>query len=310
MKLKKAWEVLKSSVVEFINDDALTLAAAVALYTALSLAPLLLVAVWIVGMFYTGNTQEKAVEEAAETVGSQGAEVIRTVLDNASDPGQSIPAAIIGIGTFLFFASGVFAQLQYSLNRIWNVKARPDAPWWDWLRKRFWTLVMMAVIAMVFLASIVASAALSMLQRWWGDAISMPLLWRTLNIVVPFLIYILLFAMVYKLLPDVQMPWSDAWIGALITAVLFAAGKLLLSWYIGRGTTGSVYGAAGSLVALLTWLYYSALIFFFGAELTQAIARQRGERIRPSRHAQWIDPKLAAEKTGQSEADTRADARG
>ncbi len=286
--MRNVWKVTKTAVLEFINDDALTLSAALALYVSLSLAPLLLIAVWILSLVY-GDAEQAVGEQAEQAVGGQAGDIIRQVMQRASQQkGQSIAAAILGIGTFLFAASGVFAQLQYSLNRIWNVQARSDAPWWNWFRKRLWTLIMVGAIGAVVLASVVATAVLSALQEQMQAVINWPDLWWAANMIIPMLIYVLLFAMVYKILPDVEIAWRTVWWGAIVTAVLFAIGKHLIGWYIGRGATGSVYGAAGSLIVLLTWLYYSALIFFFGAELTQSISRIRGNRIEPSDYAEWI----------------------
>lgn len=292
MKIRWIWDTIKSAATNFINDDALTLSAALAFYTALSLAPLLLVAVWILSLVYGGEqAQQHAAEQARQTIGTQSAGAVQAVMANASQQkGQSLAAAIIGISTFVFSASGVFAQLQYSLNRVWNVKARGDAPWWNWFRQRFWTLVLLAIIGAVLLASVAATAVLSGLQNKMQSVVNWPGLWWGLNVAVPFVIYIFLFAMIYKFLPDVKIAWSNVWIGAIITAVLFSIGKYLIGWYIGRGTISSVYGAAGSLIALLTWLYYSALIFFFGAELTQSYAQVSGSDIEPSGYADWTKP--------------------
>jgi membrane protein len=306
MPLRRTWEVIKSTVTDFINDEVLLLAAALTFYTALSLAPLLLIGVWVLSLVYSGEASEQAIQQAEEAGGPQAGEVVRTVLANAHQKGQSIAAATIGFATLLFSASGVFGQLQYSLNRIWNVKARANAPWWDWLRKRLWTLVMMAIIGAIVLASVAATAVLSVVQKHMEGMIRWPWLWWALNLAIPFFVYILLFAMIYKILPDVQIRWSNVWWGAIITAVLFSVGRHLIGWYIGRGATTSVYGAAGSLVALLTWLYYSSVIFFLGAEITQSIARVRGERIEPSPHAEWADPQRAAVRAERARSDDKS----
>lgn len=287
MPFRRTWDVIRTTFSEFIKDEALLLSAALAFYTALSLAPLLLIGVWVLSLVYSGEASEQAIRQAEEAGGPQAGEVVRTVLANAHQKGQSTAAAIIGFATFLFSASGVFGQLQYALNRIWNVKARSDAPWWDWFRKRFRTLVMMAVIGGILLASVAATAVLAIVQHRMEGVIRWPWLWWGLNLAIPFLIYVLLFAMVYKILPDVEIRWSNVWWGAVITAILFVIGRQLIGWYIGRGATTSVYGAAGSLMAMLTWLYYSSVIFLLGAEVTQAIAQVRGERIKPSPHAEW-----------------------
>ncbi len=289
MPFRRVWDVIQSTFRGFVKDEALLLAASLAFYIALSLAPLLLIGVWVLSLVYSGDAAQQAIQRAEEAGGSQAGEVVRTVLGNVHQRGQSIAAAIVGFGTFVFSASGVFGQLQYSLNRVWNVRPRPDAPWYDWFRKRMWTLVMMAAIGAILLASVAATAVLSFLRHRMEGMIRWPWLWSSLNLAVPFLVYVLLFAMIYKILPDVQIRWRNVGWGAAITAMLFSFGRHLIGWYIGRGTTASVYGAAGSLAAPLLWLYYSAIIFFLGAEITQAIARVRGERIQPSPHAAWID---------------------
>lgn len=286
--MRRTWCVVKTAVSEFIADDAMNLSASLAFYTALSLAPLLLVAIWIASLVWGRGAQDEAASRITEVVGPQGAQIIRTVLANASMPTASSIAATVGIGLFVFSASGVFAQLQYALNRIWNVQARPGAGFSSFARKRLWTIVMMFVISAIFMASIVATAVLAGLQSHLQGLIRVGQFWRVLNLVVPFLLSVVLFAMIYKILPDVTIRWRDVWFGAFVTAVLFSAGRYLIGWYIGRGGVASVYGAAGSLVALLTWLYYSAIIFFLGAELTQSYARQRGSLIKPNRHATWI----------------------
>ncbi len=213
--IRGTWHVTKSAAKDFVGDDALTLSAALSFYTSLSLAPLLLLAVWILGLVYGGShAQQHAVEQARQTIGSQGASAVQAIMSHASQhKGQSVAAAIVGIGMFVFSSSGVFAQLQYSLNRIWGVKARADAPWWHWFRKRFWTLVMLVIIGAILLASVAATAVLSGLQNRMQSLVSWPGLWWGLNVAVPFAVYILLFAMLYKILPDVQIGWGDVWIG-------------------------------------------------------------------------------------------------
>ncbi len=285
--MSRIWRTIKTAVADFSDDDTMTLAAALAFYTTLSLTPLLLIGIWGASLVWGRGAEDEAANRAAEVVGPQGAEIIRTVLSNASKPTAGIIAAIVGFATFLFSASGVFAQLQYSLNKIWKVQPRPDAGVKGWLRKRLWTVVMMAVIGAIFLASLVATAVLAAMKEHLKDIINSSVFWWAINTAMPFLLFVLLFAMIYKILPDVTIRWGDVWIGAFLTALLFAVGRYLIGWYIGRGGTSSIYGAAGSLVVLLTWLYYSAVIFFFGAELTQAYARQRGSRIEPSEHATW-----------------------
>lgn len=198
---------------------------------------------------------------------------------------------MIGIVTLIIGATGVFAQLQYSLNRIWDVQAKPGAGIWEWIRKRFLSLGMVVGIAFVLLVSLVISAVLSaVLGHFSGDA-GQTVLWRTVELAVSVIVSFLLFAIMFKVLPDVKIRWRDVMLGTLITAVLFAIGKYLIGLYIGKSGTESAFGAAGSLMVMLLWVYYSALILFLGAELTQTLARSRGRQIEPSEHAVPIEQK-------------------
>lgn len=285
MRLREIWGVVKKAVGDFIEDDVLTHAGALALYIALSLAPMLVLGVWIASLIWGHGAQVQAAQEASRVVGSQGAQIIETVLTNASRPAISSAAGLIGIVFLIFWSSGVFAQLQYSLNRIWEVEARPGSGVWDWLRKRVWTLVMVGLIGLFVFASLIGTAALSVVQSHFQDVLRVAWVWWLLNEMVPLLLFMMFFAAIYKILPDVSISWGDVWFGAIVTTVLFMIGRYFIGLYLGRGTVISVYGAAGSLMALLMWLYYSTLIFFFGAELTQAYAKMRGSRIVPDAHA-------------------------
>ena len=276
------WSATKQTITEFFADDAMTLGAALAFYTALSLAPIIVILITIAGLALSPDQQQQVVQQIQSTVGARAGEAISTIVESAQQNknGGTIAAIISGI-TLLLGATAVFAQLQYSMNRIWGVQAKSGGAW-AWVRKRLLSLAMMATIAFLLLVSMVLSTALSMMFSGEG------IVWQAVNFVVSMLVYILLFAVIFKVLPDVKIGWRMTWIGATVTAVLFALGKLGISIYLSAGAVGSAYGAAGSLIALLVWVYYSSLIVFVGAELTQVIASREGLAIEPDEHARPV----------------------
>ncbi len=280
--LTRAWHVLHRSVTEFFADDVLGLAAALAFYTALSISPLVLVVIKIAGVLDPG-AQQHLLEQIQGHIGPEGAQVVEAILHSAeTKPQTGTVAAALGLATLLFSASGVFAQLQSSLNTIWNVRARPGLGARDWARKRLLSFGMVLSIAFLLLVSLAASTVLSALFSEQTTA------WSVLDQVASFAVFLVAFAAMFRYLPDVCIGWRDVWTGAAVTAALFAVGKTAIGIYLGTSSISSVYGAAGSLVVLLLWTYYSALIFFFGAEITQAYAEERHSPIVPNRHAEWV----------------------
>lgn len=277
--------IVKRAVRQFGQGDGMSYAAAVAFYTSLSLAPLLALCLWITSFLGPG-AQEAVVEQMVELAGAQMGEAIRSVTEaSESSPGAGL-AGVLGIVTLLVGATAVFAELQGAMNRIWDVRVAPGGGLWAWLRKRLLSLGMIAVIGFLLLVSLIASAVLSALAGpAHGSLPGADWLWLVLDTGIALAVYVLLFAALYKVLPDVRIQWRDVWFGALVTAALFAVGKLVLGLYIGRAGTGSAYGAAGSLVVLLVWTYYSTALVFLGAELTQAWAFGHGRDIVPDRHA-------------------------
>ena len=285
------WKMLKASVVEFFDDEAMTRAAAVAFYTALSFAPLLILLIWISSSLSSDITRQM-VQQVEQVVGPQAGEAVDMVVKNAEqEKNAGTLAGMLSILVLLFSASSVFAQLQKSMNRIWDVERKPGAGVGGWLRTRLLSFGMLLVIAFLLAVSLVVSAGISMIGS--GGAV-----WQVLNLIASLLIFFLLFAAMFKLLPDVHIEWGDVWVGAAITASLFIVGKYAIGKYLGMSSVGSAYGAAGSLVVLLVWVYYSTLIFFFGAELTQEYARRFGTYLAPNRHAQWAED--APEKKGEA----------
>lgn len=289
--------LLKQSFQECQDDNVSQLAASLAYYTVFSLTPLLVLAIAIAGaVFGEEAARGEIVGQIQGLVGTIGAEAIETALDHANKPELSSIASLISIVVLLFGASGVFAQLQEALNTVWNVRTKPGRGLKGAVRKRFLSFSMVLVIGFLLLVSLILSAALSALANINIDFLpGFDFIWEIVNFVLSFGLITLLFSLMYKYLPDVKIAWGDVWVGAIITALLFSIGKYILGLYFGQGSFGSVYGAAGSLVIILAWVYYSAQILLFGAEFTQVFARHYGAQIIPRGNA---EPLLAKHRRG------------
>jgi len=213
-------------------------------------------------------------------------QVVQNIAQKAAQPGKSTVATIIGIGLALFGASGVFGQLQDALNTIWGVKAKPGRGIWGFLRNRFLSFAMVAGICFLLLVSLTIEALLRGFSHYVQSVLPGGIVIAlAVYLIFDFAVVVLLFAMIFKFLPDVKIQWRDVWVGAVITAILFGIGKWLLGFYLGSGAAGSAYGAASSLITLLLWVYYSSQILLFGAEFTQVYAAQAGRILRPSDYA-------------------------
>lgn len=285
--MKEFFRLFKETFAEWRDDKANRLAAALAYYTMLSLAPLLVIAVSVAGFVFGDRAAAGVIsEQISEQVGASAANTIETAIAQAGDTGAGVIATIIGVVALLFGASGVFAQLQDALNTVWEVQPKPGSGLKTTAKKRVTAMTMVLGIGFLLLVSLLVSAVVSALNNFMSDLLpGADFLWTIMNVAISFGVVTLLFAMIYKILPDVQIAWKDVWIGAAMTALLFTIGKELLSMYIGSSSVGSVYGAAGSLAILLVWIYYSGLILFFGAEFTQVYARRYGSRIVPDEDA-------------------------
>ena len=306
-EFKTIWTILKETYQGWRDDKASSLAASLAFYTILSLAPILVIVIAIAGLAF-GETavREEIVNAIQSLVGRDGADAIRLVMENAARPGHSILAATVGIITLLFGASGVFIQLKDSLNTIWDVKLRPGRGISGTIRDYFFSFGMIVGIGFLLLASLVVSAALSAFGTFLGEYIQAnEILLRAINFIISFAVITFLFALIYKVIPDAEIAWSDVWIGAGVTSLLFTVGKFLIGLYLGHSSVGSAYGAAGSLVILMIWVYYSAQVFLLGAEFTQVYAERRGSRIKPEDSAMNVaDEKKPAEKLSEK-SDTK-----
>ena len=279
------WDLSKRAYAEWSEDKAPRLAAALAYYTMLSIAPLLIISLKIVGAVFGEEAARGQIETYVRgNVGPQGAEAVEQMIANAGKDDAGIVAALISTVVLLFSASGVFGELQDSLNTIWEVKPKPDRSWGDLIRERFFSFTLVLGTAFILLVSLVVSAVVAGATERFAAA-ELGMIWTVLHFAISVTVVTVLFALIFKYIPDVKVPWRDVWFGAAVTAVLFSIGKLALGWYLGRGSTTSLYGAAGSLVALLIWVYYAAQILFFGAEITQVHAHARAGAIAVSDNA-------------------------
>ena len=287
MKIKSIFSLFKQAFAEWRRDRVSLLAAALAYYTVLSIAPLIVIAIAIAGsVFGADAAQGEIVEALDDLVGQQGATVIEAIIANANQPQFNSVASAVSAVVLLVSASGLFYQLQMALNIVWNVKTKPNAGVRGFIHKRLLSFGMVLVIGLLLLASLIISTVLSTISQLDVNFISSTSsIWQNIDLIASLGIVILLFALIYKYLPDVELSWKNVWIGAVVTALLFILGKYLVGFYISRSNLGSTYGAAGSLVVVLTWVFYSTQILLFGAELTQVYTRRYGAPIRPNRHA-------------------------
>jgi membrane protein len=288
------WTLIKTTFSEWTEEKPFLHAAALAYYTIFSLAPLLLIAIAIAGLAFGRETTEQQIITTLQgLVGPQGAEAIQTMLDNAGSTESGVFASIAGVIMLLIGAGGVIGQLHDSLNTIWGVEPKSGGGLWGMLRDRFVSFAGVLGLGFLLLVSLILSAALTALIQFFGGILpGGTVLWHGVEFLVSFGITTLLFALIFKLLPDAQIAWRDVWVGAAMTAVLFTIGKFLIGLYLGQSGVTSSYGAAGSLVLVLVWVYYSALILLFGAEFTQVYANSRGEGIQPAANAEAVKEKV------------------
>ena len=290
---RKVWSLLKETVREWDEDNASRLAAALACYSLLSIAPLVILSVAVAGLIFGADAARGQIaSELGRVVGEEAGRAIQTILAHAKSPSSGIAGSILGVVVLLLGASGVFVELQGALNTIWEVKPKPGRGVAGILRDRFFSFAMVLAVAFLLMVSLVVSAGLSAAGRFFEEYLpgGEPL-WQILNFCFSLAVTTSLFALIYKVIPDAHIAWRDVWIGALVTAILFNAGKLALALYIGKSGVTSSFGAAGSLVALVVWVYYSSQIVFLGAEFTQVYARRRGNRIEPTANALPDDSK-------------------
>ncbi|MBA2622815.1 MAG: YihY/virulence factor BrkB family protein [Chthoniobacterales bacterium] len=284
--IKKFFQISKEAASEFFADDAMSLAAALALYTVIALAPLITVMLTIAGMIFGDQASEGFVQQVEGLIGKSGAEAVRDIVDNAKKPSSGILQATLGFLLVLVSASAVFAQLQSSLNRIWNVVTKPGLGIMHMVKTRLFSMAVVAALGFLLMVSLGVSTILAALGSYFKTlAPEMEVLLHVVNFVVAVGVTTVLFACIFKYIPDVIIRWRDVWVGALVTALLFNLGQIGLGIYLGNSATAAEYGAAGSLMVLILWLYYSTAILFYGAEWAQVRARLLGNRLEPAAHA-------------------------
>jgi membrane protein len=273
-------EVIKKTFAAWVEDRAPRLGAALAFYSAFSIAPLVVLVIAVASMFFHEGAQNAIVDEIRSTLGTAVGDAIDSMIRSAQESGSTTLATVLGVAVLLFGASGVFGELQDALNTIWKVQPKPNRGWLGILRDRFLSFTMVLGTGFLLLVSLVISAALAGVGKFLTGALpGGVVLWQVVNVVVSFGFVTLVFALIFKMVPDVKIAWKDVWLGALVTAALFTLGKQLLGLYLGWSGTASAYGAAGSLAVLLLWVYYSAQILLFGAEFTRVYAQRCGSRV-------------------------------
>lgn len=286
----KLFGMLKETASDWMEDNALRLSAALAYYSIFSIAPLMVIAIAIAG-WVLGNEAAQGIlnDQLKGLLGAQAANGVSEMVKNASKPSSSLVAGTVGAITLLMGASGVFGQLKDALNTIWEVKAKPGQGIMKFVRERILSFGMVLVIGFLLLLSLFLTTVLSGISKYVGSALPFSeALTAVIGFSVSFGVITVLFASIFKFLPDAKVKWRDVWIGAIATALLFEIGKILLGLYLGRESTASPYGAAASVVLLLLWVYYGSLILFFGAEFTQVYARTMGEKIEPNANAELV----------------------
>jgi membrane protein len=300
--IRFAFDLLKQTAKEWINDEAPQLGAALAYYSVFSLAPMVLIALALIGVFFRNDPAgawSLIVQQMGYFLDESAIHVVQDIAQHIASPEKSALSGVIGLALALFGVTGVFSQLQYSLNLIWGVKAKPRGGIWGFLRSRLLSFALLAGIAFLMLISLVIEALIKALSRYLEMVLP-----GTLSVIVPIylivdlLVVVAVFALIFKVLPDVTTRWRDVWIGAVMTAILFLIGKWALGIYLGSSTAASAYGAASSLITLLLWVYYSSQILLFGAEFTQVYARRSGGSIGPDKYAVRIERKEIEKPAG------------
>lgn len=295
---KKIWRLVKRTISEWSEDKAPRLAAALAYYAGFSMAPILVIAIAIASLFYDRQAvQDLVIAQIGGLAGSQGGELIATMLEASRDIGSNSLAIGVSIAALIFGATGVFGQLQDALNTIWEVAPKPGQGILSLVKKRFFSFTMVISVGFLLLISLVLSAALSALASWSMSLFSgLELVLQVVNFIVSLFVITVLFALIFKYVPDADVKQKDVWLGATVTAVLFTLGKAVIGFYLGNSSTVDQFGGAGALVVILLWVYYSAQITFLGAEFTQVYANAYGSRVVPDEDAVSLSKEARAEQ--------------
>jgi membrane protein len=303
MKWRQPLGLFKDAVSEWAADNASSLSAALAFYTLLSLAPLLVLITGIIGLVFGQEAgQGELMNRFGSILGPEGAKTLQGIVSHAQNRFSGIVATVLSIIVLVFSVSGVFYQLQTSLNVVWEVTQESTGGIWGVVRKRLPSFSIIPVIGFLLIVSTAATAVVSAFGHFLGGLFpGVSVLLQVVNFLLSFVVVSVLFALIYKILPDVRVAWRDVWLGSAVTALLFSIGKFAIGLYLGRSSISSTYGAAGSLVVLLLWVYYSSQIFFFGAEFTQIYSNRYGRRITPAPGARPLPDQDPARPTRPSQ---------
>jgi membrane protein len=286
------WPLIKKTFQRYNEVDPFRQAAVVAYYAIFSLPGLMIILVKVAGSLFGEEAVTGELSSSiASAIGPSAAKEVEAMIANASTSGDSAWATVVAIATIVFGATGVFYQLKISLNRIWGVKAEPEKAWLKLIKDRFFSLGVVLSIAFLLVISLVVSSGITALNDSinLGFSEAQILLARLISTGASIIINTLLFAMIFKILPDVEIQWRDTWIGAFATAILFEVGKYLIGLYLGQSNPGNAYGTAGSVVLILTWISYTCLLLFLGAVFTQVYSERHGHKLQPSPHAKRIN---------------------
>ncbi len=273
MNYTKIWPVLKKTIAAWNQHDAPRLSAAIAFYTILSLAPLAIFVIAIVSVIYGhAAAQNELLEQIESMIGQQGAEVVKGMIEYGQKPASGAVASVIGAIALLFGASGVFGELRSAFDTVWDVNTQSEGGLWGTIKERFFSFGMVLAVGLLVVISVTASVVLAAVVKFFGTFLTIPaFVLNTVDVAVSLVGFTVVFAAILRFVPAVKAGWKSVWTGALVTALLFTIGKFPIALYLGKAAVGSAYGAAGSLIVVLVWVYYSAMIFLFGAELTHVL---------------------------------------
>ncbi len=274
MNFKTLWSMLRQTFSKWNEHEVPRLGAALAFYTILSLAPLVILVLAIVALFFGHSTaQAQLLAQVESMIGPQGAEAVKTMIDHGLEPASGVVASVVGVVTLLFGASGVFGELRAALDKMWDAQPKSEDGLWSVIKQRFFSFGMVLAVGFLLLVSLVISAALAAVEKFSSGLLPMPTsVLNTINFIISIAGIAVLFALIFKYVPSTSKIASRSlWVGSAATALLFTIGKFLIGIYLGKAAVGSAYGAAGSLVVVIVWVYYSALIFLFGAEFTHVL---------------------------------------
>jgi membrane protein len=296
--LKQVWPVLKKAAADWSHDRAPRLGAALAYYTIFSMVPLLVVIIAIIGLVFGQEAAQSAImDQISSLIGPQSAAAIKDMIQRADQPSTGIISTVIATVTLLMGAAGFFGQLKDALNTVWGIETKAGRGIWGFVKDNFLSFATLLGTAFLLLVSLVLSTALAAIGKWFGNLLPLPeVVLQAVNLIFSLVVITGLFALIFKVLPDAHTAWRDVWVGAALTSVLFTIGKFAIELYLGKSNVGSSYGAAGSLVLVLVWVYYSVQILLYGAEFTQVYANLMGQQIQPTAEAKIVDPEKSPEQ--------------